>query len=270
VFWQPSKISTLLMTTAVLVSFSAQAFQGLVGLDRLNPETLYPLAEKNTPLTKLERVIKADLVRMKLLNSKKFYSELSNEDVNPKLYQSYLREISETITNISEDGKKNLRGMTSDEIYTKFLKNTKIDKAKKLAKYHILKVIEDNWDCSKGSRNSPYRFRNCPNLKDTVFNDVSVEDLKTAKMIARDKLNESLVYTSGSKDSYHFEWDFGHVDINKRNLKAQRVILEVASNNDANRPDPVAQELKADNESRGNAIQEIPQSESLDEFGSGE
>jgi hypothetical protein len=250
VFRQSPKIITFLLTLSLVVGFYAQAFQGLVGLEKLSPDVLSPLAEKTAPLTRLERSIKADLVRMKLLNAKKFYSELSNDDSNPKLYQSYLREVSETLGNISEGDKKKLKGMTNEDIYIKFLKGTKIDKAKKLAKYQILKIIEDNWDCTKSSRSSPYRFRNCPNLKDTVFNDLSVEDLKTAKMIATDKLNESLVYTTSMKQAYHFEWDFGHVDIDKKTLKTLRVILEVAANNDANHPDPVADDLKADNDVR--------------------
>ncbi len=148
-------------------SFSVLAYSNS-GVERISPTIILRLAEKEGFTISLhERAVKNQLLRLKKKNIKDFKEKLGQGIENPESYQGYLLEIQDGLT--------------------------KIEKAKKIARFELFKKVEKNWN----------------DLKLTVLNPNVAKNFKEFQLMFKKDLNSKLVYT-GTQEvektlGYHFE-----------------------------------------------------------------
>lgn len=203
--------------TLLLVLFSVSSFALQKQESYTLPDSTYAL-----PLSGLERATKSGLIKIRLLNPTKFFELKKQEEENSELYQSYIFEVDEALWGKSA---KNYNPKIS--FYDQFLKNSKLDLAKKVAKFEMLKMIQKNW----------------PALKETIFNEYGAETWKQARALTLRKLDEIFFYSPrhpNAKTHYLFLFGDSFIQLDKATLKKVRVVLDINSRLDANRLPPDA------------------------------
>lgn len=202
--------------------------------------------------SRLEQVTKNNLIGMKLTDPKKFEDLREASLDNSPLYQSWVDEVNEALSERPLPKKVVLK---KNETYLeKFFDGSRIDLAKRIAKKQMFEALQRNW----------------PWLKDTIFNEFganqwrhpAVKPKREAEApisdegpsgadLAVEKLNEGFHYSPRHSDgsSFDFDFDFGgrnFVEIDRHSLKHGRVALDIDSDHDANRLEPGADKIQAD------------------------
>jgi hypothetical protein len=256
VFWQQKQIFRSVGTIAVaglILSFSSalQAYQKEIffrvgARTSVNPVFKLPspkaVVERidRTPglkatNTRLERAVKNDKIIQKLNSDAKFRRELTNLNENPELYQSWLEEVNDLFQ--ERRIPLNLKPKRGQDLYTKYFVGSRIDMAKKLAKEAMLFAVLSNWS----------------QLKSTIFNELTVEDAKTARLVTLDKFKDRFFYNprsprfEGHDQNYYFEFEGSSVTVDRRNLSIVRVVLSV-DHRFENELEAGAENIRADND----------------------
>ncbi|MBK9292988.1 MAG: hypothetical protein IPM57_00830 [Oligoflexia bacterium] len=214
-----------LFISLILVAHSTQAFA-------LQKQQAYTLSSKTMalPLAPYEVTLKSSLIKMRLYDPAKFLELKKSEESNAEVYQSYINEVYDLFgTSLITKHNPKL------SFYDQFMKNSKIDLAKKVAKYEMYKNIEKNW----------------PVLKTTIFNEEGVESWKEARRFTLRKLNDFLIYSPQHQYSKtHFLFLFGQnfIRLDKATLKKVHIGLDINSRLDANTLPPEAANIKLSEE----------------------
>jgi len=227
-------MNTVIKTSFLLLILFPQVLWALQQQESFSipsPKKLAEAAEKTPGLktSNLEIRIKRGLVFQRLTNSAEFFKIKGKTLENPVQYQSYVDEVDEAFwgKNIHLDKK------TKADVYKSYMENTNIETARKIAKLILLKAVEKNW------------FK----LKQTIFNEFSVEDKNAAKALTLERMKEDFVFSPVVKSNkYLFKFGDSFVEIAK-DLKSGRVALDVDSRLDTNTLSPDAENIIPDDAS---------------------
>ena len=212
--------------------------------------------------SRLEVVTKNNLISMKLKDPKKFEEVRQDRLDNSPLYQSWVDEVDEAL---SERQLPKTVVLKKNQSYVeKFFDGTRIDLAKRIAKKQMFEALQRNW----------------PWLKDTVFNEFGATQWRTPSKLKREpeapiadenpsgadlsveKLNEGFHCSPRHSNSgvYDFDFDFGgrnFVEVDRHSLKHGRVALDINSEHDDNRLAPGADKIQADDSGSDNGTSSL-------------
>lgn len=166
-------------------------------------------------MKRLEEIEKSALARKRILFPAEFFQLKAKSLENSELYQSWIEEVNEALWG------KNLKANPKDKInyYEKFVENTRIDLAKKIAKRQMLLLLKNNWN----------------KVKETIFNEYVIEKWSEAEIEIHRLLNERFIYVPRpQQNTYLFMLGDSFVEIDKQTLKRGHAALDINSRLDGN------------------------------------
>lgn len=233
---QSLNIETMMLLRSLTLTFLTLATLNAYGLQKqevftvLSPKKAAEVSDKTPGLktSALEKRIKNGLIFSRINKPAEFFKIKNNTVENPPLYQSYVDEVNEAFFN------KNMKPETRKVDYYKlYMESAPVEMARKIAKLKLLQTVEKNW----------------LKLKDTIFNDYSVEDKNAAKALTIEKMKENFIYLPDIKHQrFLFKFFDSFVEISK-DLKTGRVALDIDSRLDTNTLSPDADNIIADDAS---------------------
>jgi hypothetical protein len=165
-------------------------------------------------MTNLERVVKNELILMRLNDFKKFYErrmDLSQSD----LYRGWLNEVEMALRHEKLANAKVKAMKDGRDLYSRYLENTPVDIARKIAKKQMFELVRKKWG----------------DLKNSIYNETSPDNKVWSKGGQTDtirRLNDHLVFvpasprsaSNGKKEVFTFRFaDWGAVSLDKGSVE---------------------------------------------------
>ena len=250
-----------LFLVVTFVGLQAQAFQKEIPFTVGDPRKAVRDAVKSNDESnvndlgpsRLELVTKNNLIEMKVKDPKKFEEVRHGRLENSPLYQSWVDEVNEALSERPPSKTVVLR--KNESYFQRFFEGTKIDVAKKIAKKQLFLGLQRSWPWLKETIFNEFgstEWRHSKPLKPSAEAAISV-DIPSGAEFTVNKLNEMFHFSPKESTSKNFEFDFdfagrNFAEIDRMTLKKGRVGLDVNSEHDVNRLEPGAEKIKSEDD----------------------
>lgn len=211
----------IFLVLVLLCNSQSFAYQKLERFGIANPNKLFSklIEDSDFAPSRLEKVIKGNLIDYKMNNPKRFYS-LKNDRPNSALHMSFFNEVDEAVP-LLMPGSPKASPPKGKSYYEHFMSKSQIAKARIIAKQKMYEAIKRNW----------------PDLKNTIFNEFAFNDWESGKAFVTRVLNEKFYYVGRRyNNQYSFQLEgAGFVVLRGTDLKSGFVYLIVDPRLDSNK-----------------------------------